>query len=117
MGGSIENFTWRQKETVKLGPKQAPQKGPYTVSEGKIPLIPGLTMGKPYSADIVYPKQETPDEKFPFISFAHGTGARDPIMITRLPLPRWPHMGSLLWQVGVAQLLNVLLPLSMINFK
>jgi len=77
--GSIENFTWPQKETMKLGPKQAPQKGPYTVSEGKIPLIPGLTMGRPYNADIVYPKQIKTGEKFPFISFAHGTGARDPI--------------------------------------
>jgi len=50
-------------------------KGPYTVKTDTIRNIPGLSKGWPYSAYIVYPEAKSRGEKFPFISFAHGTTA------------------------------------------
>lgn len=50
-------------------------KGPYSVKTGTISKIPGLSLGGPYSAYIIYAEPKTGGEKFPFISFAHGTTA------------------------------------------
>jgi len=47
--------------------------GPYSVKHGKILNIPGLSFGKPHSGVIFYPEAKDPSEKFPFLSFAHGT--------------------------------------------
>lgn len=65
--------------TAMFGPKKIPQTGPYAVEEGNIPFVPGLTQGKPYTAGIVYPKNPKSGEKFPFLSFAHGTTASAPL--------------------------------------
>jgi len=45
------------------------------VKTGTIKYIPGLTKGPPYAAVVVYAVPKTSGEKFPFISFAHGTTA------------------------------------------
>jgi len=47
--------------------------GPYKANFGKIDKVPGLTKGRPYSAAIVWPTPQSKDEKFPVLSFAHGT--------------------------------------------
>jgi hypothetical protein len=47
--------------------------GKYQTNFGKIYKLPGLTMGGPYSAAIVWPTPQNEDEKFPVLSFAHGT--------------------------------------------
>jgi len=52
---------------------EALPQGPYTVKTGTIGKIPGLSLGGPYSGHVVY--AEGNGEKFPFLSFAHGTGA------------------------------------------
>lgn len=49
--------------------------GPYTVKVDTIGNIPGLSLGAPYSAYIIYPEPKSKEEKFPFLSFAHGTTA------------------------------------------
>jgi hypothetical protein len=48
-------------------------KGPYAVKTDTITRIPGLSKGGPYAAYIVYAEPQSDGEKFPFISFAHGT--------------------------------------------
>jgi len=48
--------------------------GAYTTHFGKINRLPGLNEGAPYSAAIVWPTPQSSDEKFPILSFAHGTG-------------------------------------------
>lgn len=46
-----------------------------TVRIGTIAHIPGLTHGAPYTASIFYPTEAlTSPERFPVVSFAHGTG-------------------------------------------
>lgn len=42
---------------------------------GKINSIPGLKKGGPYAGVVVYAVPKASGEKFPFISFAHGTTA------------------------------------------
>jgi dienelactone hydrolase len=67
-----------------------PQKmGMYTPQWGKIPNIPGLTQGGNTSAVIVYPSNSRLGEKFPFLSFAHGTfvgGRIPPTEVTYKPV-------------------------------
>jgi hypothetical protein len=48
--------------------------GAYTTNFGKINKLPGLNEGAPYSAAIVWPTSQSSDEKFPILTFAHGTG-------------------------------------------
>jgi len=48
--------------------------GAYKPNFGKINRLPGLNQGAPYSAAIVWPTPQSSDEKFPVLSFAHGTG-------------------------------------------
>ncbi len=48
------------------------------MNHGKIPNVPGLTQGKPYSATIFWPTPKSADEKFPVLTFAHGTGVGGP---------------------------------------
>ncbi len=48
------------------------------MNHGKIPNVPGLTQGKPYSAAIFWPTPKLADEKFPVLTFAHGTGVGGP---------------------------------------
>lgn len=50
-------------------------KGPYEVKTGTIASMPGLSQGGPYGGAVVYAVPRATGEKFPFISFAHGTGA------------------------------------------
>jgi hypothetical protein len=47
--------------------------GKYKPNFGKINKLPGLTMGAPYSAAIVWPTPQNENEQFPVLSFAHGT--------------------------------------------
>lgn len=71
----------QQERVLRLGPaQQAPALGPYKTQEGNIPHMPGLTMGGQSSAGVVYPTPKTAGEKFPFISFAHGTGVSQPLV-------------------------------------
>ncbi len=53
---------------------EALPRGPYAVKADTISKIPGLSLGGPYSGHMVYPESSS-DEKFPFLSFAHGTGS------------------------------------------
>jgi len=67
---------WKRLNTSKpIAPAADPSLplGTYKVNFGKTDKVPGLTMGKPYSAAIVWPTPQNEDEKFPVLSFAHGT--------------------------------------------
>lgn len=55
--------------------KSALPKGPYQVKTGTIKNIPGLSLGGPYAAYVIYAVPKKKGEKLPFISFAHGTTA------------------------------------------
>ena len=48
------------------------------MNHGKIPNVPSLTQGKPYSAAIFWPTPKSAGEKFPVLTFAHGTGVGGP---------------------------------------
>jgi hypothetical protein len=55
---------------------QPTPKGPYVAKYDRIAKVPGLTMGGPTSAVIIYPDvagDENDDATFPLLSFAHAT--------------------------------------------
>lgn len=64
------NMTALRQPTGKSLPR-----GPYEVKTGKINRIPGLKKGGPHAGVVVYAVPKRSGEKFPFVSFAHGTTA------------------------------------------
>jgi len=73
--------SWTERAKVAMNATQGPlketalPKGPYEVKTGTIENIPGLSLGGPYSAYVIYAVPKKSGEKLPFISFAHGTTA------------------------------------------